>query len=54
LSTVPLLIAVIAAVLGLRDHSTEVSRPARMVCIIAASCFIGLAGVALAVRRRPG
>jgi hypothetical protein len=48
------LIAIIAAVLGFRAGSPEVSRPARMVCVIAASCFAGLAGIGLAVRRRSG
>jgi hypothetical protein len=48
------LIAVIAGVAGFRDGSPGDSGVARFVCIIAALCFVGLAGVGLAVRRRSG
>jgi hypothetical protein len=53
-SVAPLLIAVIAALVGFRDASPGVSGGARYVCIFAALAFVGLAGVGLAVRRRSG
>jgi len=53
-SVAPLLIAVIAALVGFRHASPRVSAGARYISIIAAFSFVGLAGVGLALRRRSG